>query len=128
MRKAKRKAKTVVEKEPILVINPTGVMTRREVAEYLGVGKSRVFALIKGGVLIGVKTYYGTDQFFTLREVKKVQKMIRPYVKIKGRLCPTCKKNPATKPHKCPYKTEIDNNDEKCTCCEDCQHACRDEV
>jgi hypothetical protein len=42
------------------------------------------------------------------------------------RLCPKCNKNPQTKPHACPFASEIDedNNPEYCTCCEECEHEC----
>lgn len=42
----------------------------------------------------------------------------------KDDMCPTCGKNPATEPHPCPYKSEINGNEEECTCCQYCQHEC----
>ena len=34
--------------------------------------------------------------------------------------------NPATdEPHGCPYQEDVNGNDEEiCTCCEDCEHEC----
>lgn len=46
------------------------------------------------------------------------------------KLCPNCKKSPATEPHGCPYAEEIegDANPEYCTCCKECEQVCADEV
>lgn len=44
-------------------------------------------------------------------------------------LCPSCKKNPATEPHKCPYRVEINDDEEfTCTCCEDCEYECAQDI
>jgi hypothetical protein len=46
----------------------------------------------------------------------------------KNDMCPTCGNNPATEPHACPYKSEINGNEEECTCCPDCEHECAMDV
>ena len=40
--------------------------------------------------------------------------------------CQFCNKNDGTSElHVCPYKSEINDNEEDlCNCCEDCQHEC----
>lgn len=39
--------------------------------------------------------------------------------------CQRCGKKPATDYHTCPYRSEINNDDETmCNCCEECQHEC----
>ncbi len=43
-------------------------------------------------------------------------------------LCPKCKKNAATEKHQCPFKADIHDNYELCTCCEDCQYECYEET
>ena len=42
---------------------------------------------------------------------------------IKPEMC-KCGKNPATKPHLCPFSGEIFNSKELCTCCSACQKDC----
>lgn len=40
-----------------------------------------------------------------------------------------CGKNEATDPHTCPYKSEINDDDETlCTCCADCTTECAYEI
>ena len=40
-----------------------------------------------------------------------------------------CGKNPATEPHTCPYKEEIeDDHTTLCTCCKECEDQCADDV
>lgn len=40
-----------------------------------------------------------------------------------------CGVNPATEPHPCPYKSDVNNDpDTLCTCCEDCQKQCADDI
>jgi dissimilatory sulfite reductase (desulfoviridin) alpha/beta subunit len=36
--------------------------------------------------------------------------------------------NGATEPHPCPFKQELYNDDEPCTCCNACVSDCADEV
>ena len=39
--------------------------------------------------------------------------------------CPKCKKNPATDSHICPYKQDINDDEETlCTCCDECRQEC----
>ena len=38
--------------------------------------------------------------------------------------CPSCHENDATAPHTCPFKEEINSDDEVCTCCENCEYNC----
>ena len=45
------------------------------------------------------------------------------------KLCKTCGINPATKPHTCPYKEDINHDSEtKCTCCSVCTQNCADDI
>ena len=46
----------------------------------------------------------------------------------KIKLCGTCKINPVQEEHTCPYKTEINDNYELCTCCKECETECSDEI
>lgn len=40
-----------------------------------------------------------------------------------------CGINPATEPHPCPYQSDVNNDsDTLCTCCEDCQKQCADDI
>jgi hypothetical protein len=39
-----------------------------------------------------------------------------------------CGNNPATEPHQCPFKIEIQGDSSLCTCCEECESVCRMEV
>lgn len=40
--------------------------------------------------------------------------------------CDRCQKNPSSGLHRCPYASEINDNndDEYCNCCDDCTHQC----
>jgi len=40
------------------------------------------------------------------------------------KMCETCGKRPAQEPHECPYKAEVNDDHELCTCCEDCEAKC----
>jgi hypothetical protein len=44
------------------------------------------------------------------------------------KVCPSCGLNEATLPHTCPFKSEINWDDELCQCCEECQSTCEDEI
>jgi hypothetical protein len=46
------------------------------------------------------------------------------------KLCPKCKKNPRQEPHSCPYRVEIDddNDPEYCMCCKECEGECLDDI
>jgi len=40
-----------------------------------------------------------------------------------------CKKcDESTEWHTCPYKSEINDNFEECSCCNDCEQNCSDEI
>ena len=40
-----------------------------------------------------------------------------------------CEKNPAAEEHTCPYSVEINDDTESlCTCCEDCESNCADDI
>lgn len=48
---------------------------------------------------------------------------------MKEKLCEKCKKNPASKPHICPFAEEVyDDSTTKCTCCDDCTQECADDI
>lgn len=34
----------------------------------------------------------------------------------------------STEPHECPYRSEIDGDFSLCTCCEDCEQNCMDDI
>lgn len=38
--------------------------------------------------------------------------------------CPSCDINDANEPHECPYKSEINGNNDLCRCCDDCKDQC----
>ena len=38
--------------------------------------------------------------------------------------CERCEANEANEPHACPFKSEINNDDTECTCCNECTHEC----
>jgi hypothetical protein len=42
----------------------------------------------------------------------------------------SCGDDKQTEPHKCPYECEINDNcdDKYCTCCDECQQHCSDEI
>ncbi|MBT4730735.1 MAG: hypothetical protein HOK52_07405 [Candidatus Marinimicrobia bacterium] len=43
--------------------------------------------------------------------------------------CSECGVNPKTEPHICPYKDDIDGDDETlCTCCEYCSEQCAADI
>ena len=52
---------------------------------------------------------------------KKKQEIVRA-----NSLCSKCGKNEATAPHRCPFQSEINDNDDSefCTCCEACESEC----
>jgi len=43
-----------------------------------------------------------------------------------GQLCENCEKNPAEKPHSCPYQEDMYGNmdNDYCKCCDDCRTEC----
>jgi hypothetical protein len=43
-------------------------------------------------------------------------------------LCPSCKKNPASEPHPCPYGEEIYGSKDECDCCPDCMRQCAEDI
>jgi hypothetical protein len=45
-------------------------------------------------------------------------------------LCEKCGINEAQEPHPCPYQHEINDveDDEYCTCCEECEDDCRADI
>lgn len=52
-----------------------------------------------------------------------VYQPIQTEVKCEGNHCQG--KNDACEPHTCPYKSEINDDDESlCTCCDDCAQEC----
>jgi len=38
--------------------------------------------------------------------------------------CSRCDKNDAQDSHTCPYQREINDNDDECDCCSECEHEC----
>lgn len=40
--------------------------------------------------------------------------------------CPDC--NIQIEPHTCPYKVDVEDDYEECTCCEKCQDECADDI
>lgn len=62
----------------------------------------------------------------TTPETKSDGPAVLSSVELDGHLCQSCKKNPATDPHACPFAEEIGGNDDQeyCTCCLDCQSQC----
>ena len=61
-------------------------------------------------------------------ETNHAPEPIRCTVSLESDLCPTCGKNPASEPHPCPYKSEINGNEEECTCCPDCAEECARDI
>ena len=43
-------------------------------------------------------------------------------------LCDRCRRNPAAELHPCPYKSEINLDDEQCNCCPSCEEQCNVEI
>lgn len=46
-------------------------------------------------------------------------------------LCQRCKKNPESPtPHRCPYQYEINaiEDEEYCSCCDECREECKDSI
>ncbi len=42
---------------------------------------------------------------------------------------PKCRRKGTAKPHPCPFKVDVNNDNETlCHCCPDCQHACAREI
>ena len=39
-----------------------------------------------------------------------------------------CGRGPKQEPHTCPFKREIQDNYEECTCCKECESDCRDNI
>jgi hypothetical protein len=47
----------------------------------------------------------------------------------KVELCDNCGKNPASKPHTCPFQAEINDDEETlCNCCDECKQDCADDI
>jgi hypothetical protein len=44
------------------------------------------------------------------------------------KMCERCGKAPATEPHTCPYYDEIYDEEIICTCCEECEQGCCDDI
>jgi hypothetical protein len=43
--------------------------------------------------------------------------------------CSSCRKNPASVSHTCPYQSEINNDDEfECDCCDECTYQCAQDI
>lgn len=42
--------------------------------------------------------------------------------------CAKCHENEAKALHPCPYKTQINDDDSLCDCCEECEDDCRDNI
>jgi len=52
-----------------------------------------------------------------------------PRPPLESELCDKCTKNLKKAPHSCPYAHDIhDDPDSLCTCCEECEHACAQEI
>lgn len=44
-------------------------------------------------------------------------------------LCDHCQINEAQDPHPCPYRVEIDEDEESlCNCCKECREKCADNI
>lgn len=43
-------------------------------------------------------------------------------------ICSSCSKNSANEPHICPYKDDINNNQELCDCCIKCEGDCTKDI
>lgn len=44
-------------------------------------------------------------------------------------VCESCGKKEAQEPHPCPYAQDIhDDNETLCTCCEDCEYECAQDI
>jgi len=43
--------------------------------------------------------------------------------------CPRSKNHEGKEPHPCPYRSEINDDDETlCTCCDNCTQECADDI
>lgn len=59
----------------------------------------------------------------------KTQTELKPKEPILVMSCESCRKNPSTQPHICPYKEDINGDIESlCNCCDDCQNICCDDI
>jgi hypothetical protein len=59
----------------ITVVNPKGIMTRKEVCMYLGCTKMNVSLAEKAGHLVpSAVSYLGTEKFYTVQDLKKYRK------------------------------------------------------
>lgn len=76
-----KKMKTKKPKPAPIVVNPKGLMTRAEVAKYVGVGVQYLCNLAKAGKFQGnVPTRFGTETLYTKKHVDKWRTSIRGYV------------------------------------------------
>lgn len=65
----KKKAKEIT------VVNPKGLLTRREVAMVLGCSRMYVGLIVKDGLLVpSMSSYLGTKELFTIKDVEKFRK------------------------------------------------------
>jgi len=52
----------------------------------------------------------------------------KPYEAYERPPCMKCGIYPAQEPHECPYEREINESDEECTCCIECEQDCLGDI